>query len=574
MSINDFLFVHVETGLSPVIYSNYLAPLGLIQMATLLKKKGKKSAVLDARHPGFSNESFAAIIADMLPRYVGFDLYTDNIFNVARLANIIREVSPSTKIVCGGPHATVCDTELFEDIDADIAVRGMGEGICLELLEKTDLSKVAGITYKIDGVIKKNPDAKSVDIDSLPSPDFSTVVNVLDMPYGTSIITGRGCPFKCAFCAAEKLECKTSYRSIKKVMDDIKLAREQLPSSFLAVLDDTFTVDAKRTEEFCDEIVKIGGGKDFYWYALGRVDTLVKRPALLKKMYDSGLRLLQLGVESGDERVLKAYKKDIALDDVVKLCEMCRDLRLFIHTNFIIGGSFESDETLAKTQKFAEKLIDVSGGYLQLSFPILNPLPGTDIYDHPEKHGIKILDPKLLRSSQFDNCIAETEKLSREQIVWHRMKLMIELTDVMYKKIAEQGPEFHAYCDSLAAGLGMFHVAFFSKNFKNWAEIASSQWQDTMKRMPDYDTFLEVAEGDWKDLIPVRMTPLAVNDEGLLDFPFMEENASEEGSKILDLSAGKLTAGQIAEKLGFGDEVMEKELQFLEDRGAISYRTF
>lgn len=101
-------------------------------------------------------------------------------------------------------------------------------------------------------------------------------------------------------------------------------------------------------------------------------------------MYDSGLRFLQFALESGVPSVLKAYNKEVDLDYAIDLVRECARLGIFIHINFIVGGPFESDETISRTKAYARKLIAAGNGYLNMLFPYLTPLPGTDIFDNPE----------------------------------------------------------------------------------------------------------------------------------------------------------------------------------------------
>lgn len=578
----DFLLVYPEGGFSMQLLSGLLPPLGVIQIASFLNFHGFKCRVIDTRLHSFTPEWFADYIHSTKPRFIGFCIYTDSVYTTRRLIAIARKASPSSRIIAGGSHPTVCDDEVLEVLGVDIVVRGEGEMPCLNLLQKKRLPDIKGISYRRGKKIIRNSLPSPIDLDILPPPDYEVVEKRATIKYIPALVTGRGCPYRCSFCAAGVLSPRVHWRSIDKVIEDIVFIRNEFIKnesfcSLISILDDTFTLDGARTEEFCRKVKKIGGGTDFLWYAEGRVDRLGRNPKLLKKMREAGLIYLQVGVESADENVLKAYRKEIKLEDVVSLCKICADEGIFIHTGFIMGGAFESKETIEKTRKFAHSLIETAKGFLQVGLFYLNPLPGTDMYIHPEKYGIKILDPCLYSSFFFDNCVTETEHISREEIIRQKNKIWRELTISINQTVKRQGEKFHKYCSEIIRRASAFHlslVLLLSKTDDIFS-LMRTIWPTLKNKAKTIPQFVFESAGKWKDLVPARTPFVNVDENGNYMCPMIsDEPLSHSESEVFHFCSGKLTGREIAKLLGKKQSELADVFASLENKGYIIYRTY
>lgn len=575
----DFLFVYAEAGFSLSYFGELLPPLGIVQIASFLNSNGFNCRVIDARHPSFTLEWFADYLSSMRPKFIGFSIFTDTIFTVARLVAIARRYSPSSKIVAGGPHATICDGDIIKDLEVDIAIRGEGEIPCLELLTKKKAAEISGATLKRGKKIIRNPMPPLMDLDILPPPDVDIIEGREQLKYLPSIVTGRGCPYRCAFCAAGILCPKIHLRSIDKVIEDISFLRRKTGARYILILDDTFTVGPKRIEEFCEKVAKIGGGKDFLWYAEGRADQLGKNLHLLRKMREAGLIFLQLGVESADEKVLSAYNKQITLDDVVSIYKTCARDGIFAHAGFIVGGAFESPATMEKTRQFAKQLVKVSDGYLQFMFAYLNPLPGTDIYLHPEKYGIRNTDPLLLSSVSFDNCVTETDSISREEIIRKKMEIMFEIMTDVAEDLKRKDDEFVKYCRAVAKITGPAHGSLFFTLTKtdDVIRLVRDQFNKLKEKFSPnyYPQFSIKSEGRWGDLIHSRMPLIDVDKNGnYISVATSGEPLTPDESKVFHYCSGKLTGKEIARHLSKKFVDLKKTFLSLEKKGCIVYRQY
>ncbi|MFH0799962.1 MAG: radical SAM protein [Pseudomonadota bacterium] len=570
----DFLFVHTDAGTSPLPFEVFLPPLGLIQIATYLNAQGFRSRVVDTRDVKFSLGWFADYLSEARPAWIGFSAYTDTIFAVGHLIEVVRTVSPSSRIAIGGAHATVCDEESLKETAPDVVVRGEGETPCAELLHKSKLSGVKGISFLRRKKIVRTPPPPLLDLDSLPSPDYSVVEGHKEIPYGFAVSTGRGCPYRCAFCAAGTLGFSVRSRSVARVIEDIRAIRKQHGGNYFVIVDDTFTANIRRTEAFCREIKKIGGGSDLFWYAEGRVDRLARRPSILKTMREAGCAFLQFGVESGDQKVIKAYRKNIVTEDSVGLVAACAGEGILTHAGFIVGGPFESDQTLSNTHKLAAKLLEVSRGFLSTRFEYLNPMPATDIFMRPERYGLTLLDPRLYTSVGFDNCVTETESLSRNDIIRRKSEMTNEALAATSKRVLSTDGQSMKRLRHLHDTLGNIHPSLLFLDVKDWKSYFKNWLEAIHLKAERFSQFTPRAGKNFRDLIPARVGMFNVDEGGRYCIPALEIFLSEDESDLFHYCSGKLSSSEIAVILGKKEEEIGKTLLSLENKRIIVYRTF
>ena len=570
----DLLLVHCEAGISPLPFIGIIPALGLIDLASYLKSRGFDVGIIDARHSDFAIDWFADFIVAAKPRWIGFDVLADTVFTVARLMHIVREHSPSTRIMVGGPQATVASEDILLHLEPDVVVRGEGELTCVEILSGNELADMRGITFRDGDATRTNPHQPLLDLDDLPTPDYSLVWKYDTMGFYPCINTGRGCPYKCTFCAAPTLGPKLRWRSIDKVISDIRIIMKTFPTKYLSITDDTFTFNKKRTRAFCKAIRKIGGGRDFFWFAEGRVDRLAGEKRLMKRMKKAGLVMLQLGIESGDERVLESYKKNISLMDARRVTKDLADVGILIHAGFIVGGPFESRKTLATTLDFMKEITEISGGLMQIKIAYLNPLPKTDIYEHPDKYGLLICDRDLHTSGSFDNAVTETHGLSREDIFRARVEMQTEIAK-LHQEVFNRHEQKHLdYLKSILEKIGAIHIAL---GFLSGIDIEAQRTylsKMIFDKAHRYKQFFTFGHEHSLELIPARMIFFNMDENGRYFNNLTGEKLSDVESDVLNYACGKLSGTEIAYILELDDEEMRRALKGLEDKKMIIHRTY
>lgn len=365
-------------------------PLGIGYIASnVLKNSECKVDIIDTT---FNNSDEFVIRKIMKNDYdlICFSVMTTFIKDSIRLASIIKEKRPNSKILFAGPHPTVMpdDTLKYKEIDA-ICI-GEGEETILELVKnKCSFKDIKGIWYKKNNDIIKNPPREPIeDLDKLPFPTRSLfdikkyqehwfqLDSVGTNIKGFNIISSRGCPYKCTYCQPT-LETifgkKIRKRRPKNIVDEIEYLKDKYKINAFMFQDDTLIFDKKWVEGICDEILK--RGLKLIWGCNVRANLVSED--LFIKMKKAGLRKVFMGIESGSQRVLdEVYDKRITLKQVKDAARILKKIGLKIQGYFMIGAPTETEKEIEKTIRFARSLpID------EATFSITTPLPKTYLYE-------------------------------------------------------------------------------------------------------------------------------------------------------------------------------------------------
>ncbi|MFX1298795.1 MAG: B12-binding domain-containing radical SAM protein, partial [Promethearchaeota archaeon] len=244
-------------------------------------------------------------IKKLNPDVLGFSVVNANLFTANAIAKAAKAWNPNLIIIYGGYLPTFCAHEMLTAYEyVDFCIRGEGEYAIVELMDALEqgnsLGNILGITYRDNGRVVDNPDRPLIqDIDSLPFPDR----DLLEQSYLyhgkiTTIISSRGCPFRCRFCSCWKFSRKKwRVRSIENVIDEM-LYLQAKGFKELIFTDDCFTARTDRVLKLCYLIKK--EKLDFSWHTLGRVTQ--SEPQFLRTMVDAGCKTLSYGIESANRR--------------------------------------------------------------------------------------------------------------------------------------------------------------------------------------------------------------------------------------------------------------------------------
>jgi len=374
-------------------------PLSLCYIASYLMREGKDVRILDAAKLRLSVKDIMKEISDYGPKIIGFHTCTPYFNAVKSLASQIKSAWPDILVIGGGPHflgEPVCN---IENSELDIIVVGEGEQTCLEIVEGLEgygihdfllgpVQEIKGVVYRRNGTGKKNAPREFIqDIDTIPHParhllpSFDTyrlsVANYKRLP-ATAMVTSRGCPFRCTFCINSILKEKVRLHSTDYVIEEVDELITRYNMREICFVDDVLTVNKDRTYQLCE---KLAQRKDkLIWSCNIKVGLVDKK--LLKTMKESGCWMVMVGIESGNQKIIDTIRKNFKLEQAVDLCNWCKEVKLMVHPNFIIGHPGETEETINQTVNFAKKL------YSHYSlFTLMVPYPGTELWDTAEKYG-------------------------------------------------------------------------------------------------------------------------------------------------------------------------------------------
>ncbi len=388
-------------------------PLGILYLAAVLEKAGYKVAVEDMITSKHCVESLAQAYEGV--PLVGIGATTPAFNTALDIAKAVKTWSPETTVVMGGPHVTFQAEEAVENPHVDMIVRREGEETISELasyvlLGKGKLKEIKGLTYRNYKTIRSSPDRMAFeDLNTLPFP----ARHFLDMSVYQlkgSLISGRGCPYKCQFCAAGPFSgYRYRVRSPENVVEEIEYCYHRFGFEEFIFADDSFTAFPERTMGMCELMNELNFSPT--WTCESRVNTIT--PDLLKVMAESGCQRIQYGVEAGTAEILKSINKQITVEMIEKAVEWTLSAGIKVVCNFIIGHPEDTRETVRQTIAFARNLREK--GDVETVFAIATPFPGTELWNRSEELGIEILT-KNWDQYEGGNAVINTRHLSASDL--------------------------------------------------------------------------------------------------------------------------------------------------------------
>lgn len=309
------------------------------------------------------------------------------------LAEMTRELCPTTHISLGGVHFTFMDKESLEEIkEADSVIRGEGEWTTLELAhilkQKLPISQVQGITYRDGKRIIQNPPRKPGDLRELPIIDYQLVPKDLYKDVMINITASRGCAFSCAFCAERSFwGNKVRFYPIENIIEEIKRISKIIDKPIFSIEDSMISIESIYFKKFCYALNKLPSKDFIISHIMSRIDTISEDGLIALK--DSGIFKIQFGVENLSEKVLRMMNKKITRKKVDKALMMTRDHGIFVATLWIFGHPGDDPEqseiNIEALKSFYKKDL-----HQIAAISLFVPYPGTPIFSNPEKYNITI----------------------------------------------------------------------------------------------------------------------------------------------------------------------------------------
>jgi len=443
--------------------ANTLPSLGILYLASVLRKEGFEVAVIDASSLGLSQKELIEKIVTLKPRYLGISATTLSIYHASSLADEIKKTLGDIKIIIGGPHLTAIPEETMECFRSfDFGVIGEGEETVKELIyaleNGEDISNIPGIIFRrTDGVKKTVPRVFINDLDRLPFPAWDLLTGFpkryhpppfrfKQLP-AAYIVTTRGCPYKCIFCDRSVFGNKCRGHSASYILGVIDHLYEHFGIREILIEDDTFITFKKRLVEVCEGILK--RGIRISWSCLGRADAVT--PEILKIMKEAGCWSISFGIETGDEEVMKFIGKHVTLDQIEEAVRLTNKSGILSKGFFIMGHPTDTHDTIRKTINFALKIpLD------DISVSMMTPFPGSKLYKIAPQYGE--FEDNWKKMNELDivfvpNGLSKDDLRRYSKEMFRRFYLRPRIVLNYIKRIAENPKGFPNYAKGFSAFL-------------------------------------------------------------------------------------------------------------------------
>ena len=362
-----------------------LPPLDLLSYATVLKAEGRYVELIDSQVEDISAQQLVDRIVDCRPDAVILTLSLPTLDSDVRFAQGLRGCLPDNCLIVfkTGIRFLPVLQEVLKESLCDFCITGECDLSITGILERNDRRG----TVRIDNdVVIETPEDRLQNLDELPLPDRTLLQNerYAYNRLGTNITTmqtSRGCPYSCDYYCPYPLVQGKKWRamSVQRILAEIRDGVLNHAITGILFRDATFTLDRERIHSLCDEL--IANGPDFSWWCETRVDCLDE--TLLKSMQRAGCKGINIGIETGDKKLMaELAKKGLTPDRIVELTEFCKTIGIELHYLLMVGLPGESRETLYETFRLVDRMQPDSIGITTVT-----PYPGTRLYEDAVKNG-------------------------------------------------------------------------------------------------------------------------------------------------------------------------------------------
>jgi radical SAM superfamily enzyme YgiQ (UPF0313 family) len=370
-----------------------------------------------------------SIIAEYKPTVVGISAKSQNFASACIVAKLVKEINKQTVVIIGGPHPSMVGADLLNYPEIDICVKGEGENTIVELLDAIESEKkfdsIQGIVYRKDGRIVENPSRKFINnLDSLCFPHESApeVLKDYDQYPPTAfnkIFAIRGCPYNCSFCGSHKIwSRKVRFRSPENVVKEIKsLQKKGIRSVHFD--DDTFGVNKKYINKLCNALIADCPG--LKWSCEMHVKLADEETISL--MRAAGCYSIQIGIESGNNEILREMRKNITIEEALTACEIIKRHGINLQAFFLVGFPQETEDTLNDTIRAMKKIKCDS-----LVYSIFTPYPSTEVFEFCKEKGLigDDFDVALYNHQSPANCFCIEITPQRFRMLASKIEKMVD----------------------------------------------------------------------------------------------------------------------------------------------------
>lgn len=370
------------------IYRTLGPDLGLMYLATALKKNNFQVEILDCLQKKFNKNKLSGFIKKNKFDVYGIKTFSKDLYYVKQISAIIKKFQSKSLVVAGGPHPSGDGEHTLNYLkDVDFAFCGEAEKYFTEFLKKyfndESYNEIPGLVYRNYNGTKKI---------ICNTPYFEKNINIFDYPcwdlmppsnYALDyrglvyvpIITTRGCPYNCTYCGAHLLAGKIlRRRNIENIIYELKMLKQKFNINAFSIVDDNFTLKNDFAKKICIELIK--NNINLKWNLPNgvRLDSLDKE--LLQLLEKSGCFGIDVAIESGSQKILNKMQRKVKIKIIKeKISLIKKTTKMQLMGYFIMGYPEETKKDIEKTISLATELsLDRAGFFL------FCPHPGTAIY--------------------------------------------------------------------------------------------------------------------------------------------------------------------------------------------------
>jgi len=407
-------------------------PLSLLYTVAFLEKAEYKPILIDAN--GFDipeNEVYSEIDKikpDVIITRCGFDTQKEDLKFLKYAKEKFNSITILRNKIIGDVDWLKKDL-LLKNKFIDIFLNYEPDSIIVSLIKhiekfgKDNLENVDGISFIKDNELITTKPAKIIEnLDELPFPAYHLLkdlsvyhTGVLNPPFAT-VITSRGCPFGCSFCAYARMGFRV--RSPENIVQELKWLKSEFKIKSFLFFDDLVGLKKEHFENVCKLMIE--ANLNLKWSACTRANLLTDE--MVKLMKKAGCIEIPIGIESGSEKILKLLNKGITLDDIRRAAKILHKNKMLFYGMVIIGLPGETKETIKETLKFIK---EIDPFYTQFCFA--TPFPNTEIYKYYKERNLLLTEDWSKYTPISNYPVIRTEELTAEDL--------INLRNYVYRKL-------------------------------------------------------------------------------------------------------------------------------------------
>ena len=461
----DTLLINVPaTFQQGIIPDDEEPPFGMLRIAVASEEYGYKPALLDAHRGKLTPSEIDDVLYGLKPKSVGINPTSVNVPEAQEIAELCAH--HGIPLILGGVHATLDPfTALKEDFPMALAVvKGKGEKAILHILDDIkngQRTEKRGVYYQ-NAETSRRDFADYYPLDELPLIDQSRWVEN-PLIGGTVGINGQnvelieislyetaGCPFQCTYCATPALVgrndgYKTYYRpNMDRILASTKLAVE-LGANAIHFIDDMAFVNPSHFRKFADGVEKLKLQNQLYWRGMTRASIIADKCSDedLSILAQSGCWRIAMGVESGDEQILRRIKKGITTHQVREAVSKLRAVGIpQVKAFFIMGFPEETLEQMETTRKFIMELKQL--GLTDISIFQFKPYPGTEEWQHLQQTNPEVLENLYyIRHGGSTNIV--NRKIAKDASLPDDLKIAAVPSKIVREMVVKTLEEFYGH---------------------------------------------------------------------------------------------------------------------------------